>query len=173
MPHVRYSVLLSACLIAPLVAGAQTHCTKNEIEYFTCKISGSEKTVSICGSVFRDSSSAIAEIVDNAWIQYRFGKLGDLELIYPATHHPLLRHFSADFILANDIRLYALKFKGGSYSYEVLYSPGFRGVTVEGRGSNVKLPCDGEPKIPLREGLNDFHELVIMLNRQGLTIDPK
>ncbi|BCO26202.1 hypothetical protein MIZ03_1082 [Rhodoferax lithotrophicus] len=166
MPHLYYKLLLSACLSASLVANAQTHCTKNEVEYFTCKISGSEKIVSICGSDFRAGTHALAEIVDDAWLQYRFGKPGQLELVFPAKRHPLLSHFSGELILSNDRRLYALTFKRRSYSYEILYSPGFRGVTVQGLGSNVKLPCDGEPKIPLGKGLNDFYELVITLNRQ-------
>lgn len=166
MPHVCYKLLLSACLSASLVASAQTHCTKKEVEYFTCKISGSEKIISVCGSAFRADTYATAAIVDDAWLQYRFGKPGQLELVYPAKRHPLLNHFFAEFILSNDRRLYALMFKHGSYNYEILYSPGFRGVTVAGRGLNIQLSCDGEPKIPLRDGLNDFHELVEILSRQ-------
>jgi hypothetical protein len=166
MRHVCYKFLLSACLGMPLVASAQTHCSKNEVEYFTCKIGGSQKVISVCGSAFRDSTYATAEIVDDAWLQYRFGKPGNLELVYPEKHPPLLGHFSAEFILANDSRLYALKFKRGSYNYEILYSPGFRGVTVEGRGTNLRFPCDGEPRIPLGKNLNDFYELVTILDRQ-------
>jgi hypothetical protein len=167
MYHPRFTLLFLACLASPFVAQAQTHCTKKEVEYFSCKIRGSEKVVSVCGSVFRDRADATASIVDEAWIQYRFGKPGHVELTHPEKHQPLLGRFFAEFIVANDSRLYALGFKRGGYRYEILDSPGLRGVTVEGQGSKAQLPCDGEPRTPRREDLNDFHELVMMLNRQG------
>ena len=163
----RYPWLFAACLISSFSAQAQTHCTKEEIEYFSCKIKRSEKVVSVCGSVFWDGVNASANLVDKAWIQYRFGRPGSLELTYPEKRQPLLGRFSADFILANDSRLYALNFKRGGYSYGILDSPGFLGVTVEGHGSSTKLPCEGMPTIPRREDQNDFHELVMMLYRQG------
>ncbi len=161
------AMLFLACLLSPLAAHSQTHCAKKELDYFSCKIRGSEKVVSVCGSTFRDGANADANIVDSAWIQYRFGKPGHLELIYPERPQPLLGRFSAEFILANDSRLYALGFRRGGYRYELVDSPGFRGVTVEGQGSRAELSCDGAPRIPRRTDLNDFHELVMMLERQG------
>jgi hypothetical protein len=162
-----YTGLALLSVISPLLAHAQTHCSSKEVEYFSCKIKGSEKVVSLCGSVFRESTYASANIVDDAWVQYRFGKPGNVELTYPEKRRPLLGNFSADFIVANDARLYVLGFKRGGYSYEVTYSPGFRGVKVKGRGVDAEMPCDGEPKLPRRQDLNDFSELVMMLNRQG------
>lgn len=159
------ALLFSIFFLDPIVASAVTHCKKGEIDYFTCKIKNSEKIVSLCGSAFRDSSYATADINDDAWIQYRFGKPERLELIYPAKKLPLVSKFSGEYILANDHRLYALMFKSGGYTYEIQSSPGLRGIVVTGRGVKVEMPCDGEPKTASVENLNNFYQLVEDLNR--------
>jgi hypothetical protein len=150
----------SVIALVSTAALASSHCARSEINYFTCKIKNSEKLVSLCGIAFRDNGDPTAQIKDTAWIQYRFGKPGHLELIYPAKKVALVGRFSGECIVANDRRLYALMFKNGNYKYEILSSPLFRGVVVEGHGSKTELSCDGEPKTEWAAGLNNYYQLV-------------
>jgi len=142
---------------------AAGHCAKGEIDYLSCKIKGSEKSVSVCGSAFRDDNEE--GINDDAWLQYRFGKPAQLELVFPDKKQPLQENFTGEFISANDARLYALKFKRGQYNYEVLMAPGHTGIVVAGKGKTTKLSCDGVAKTAGGPKLNVFTELVIELSR--------
>lgn len=167
MTHTARTLLCSIFLLGSFDASAATHCTSGEIDYFTCKIKDSEKIVSLCGGLFRDDTYATSEINSDAWIQYRFGKKGSIQLTYPAKKkQPLGKYFSGDYILANDARVYSLTFKSGSYTYEIQSSPGMRGILVLGRGIKLAMPCDGEPKIMWAPNLNNFYQLVEDLNRQ-------
>ncbi len=157
-------------LIFALVAAdarAATHCVKGEIEYFTCRIKDSEKLVSLCGSPFRSEAQSLAgrEIDERAWLQYRFGKIGDIELRYPSkTKQPLVKYFGADYFLANDTRLYALSFRSGGFSYSIVSSPDLVGIEVAGRGIKKQLPCAGAPTTTGGSDLNSFYRLAEDLN---------
>lgn len=116
----RLLPLALACVSVPTMAAS--HCVKGEIDYFSCKIKGSEKSVSVCGTAFRDDK--VEGINGDAWIQYRFGKPGELELTFPDKKYPFQENFTSEFIRADDVSLYALKFKRGQYDYEVMMAPG-------------------------------------------------
>ncbi len=76
--------LLSFVAAFTLISGnafAETLCGSDEIIYFSCKLAGSSKTVSLCGSPFRDSDTH--EVSEDFWLQYRFGSPKKLELVYP------------------------------------------------------------------------------------------
>ncbi|MBS1190550.1 MAG: hypothetical protein H6R10_2342 [Rhodocyclaceae bacterium] len=65
---------------------AQTHCSQDEIDYFSCRIAGSGKVASLCGG--NDSGQ-----LEDAWLQYRFGKPKKVEFEYPATRANSLKQF--------------------------------------------------------------------------------
>jgi len=160
----RY-VLFVVFVTSSAAATAATHCKSGEITYFSCQIAKSEKVVSLCGSAFRDNDRAEAEINDGAWLQYRFGRPSQLELVYPAKKEPLLTKFSAEYILANDNRLYSLMFTNSEFKYEVLFVHDWQ-ILVEGRGKKIKLTCQGEPVTQRANNLNDFFQLVQDLSEQ-------
>lgn len=157
----QLGTLMLACAFFPAMAAS--HCAKGEIDYFSCKIKGSEKSVSVCGTTFRDDAEP--GISDDAWIQYRFGKPGKPEMTFPEKKQPLQKNFTGEFILANGAKLYALQFKRGQYAYEVLMAPEYNGIIVAAKGKTTKLSCDGSPKTTGGPNMNDFTELVRNLSR--------
>jgi hypothetical protein len=60
-------------------AMAADHCKPDEITYFSCAIKGSEKIISVCGGT--------------DWLQYRFGKIGAIELEHPKDRVESLSQF--------------------------------------------------------------------------------
>lgn len=72
----RYHLFLA---LLPALLTGQTHaeslCKPKEVLYYSCKIAGSQKLVSLCGNALNDQNGF--------WLQYRFGKPEQLELVYP------------------------------------------------------------------------------------------
>jgi len=66
-------------VLLPMLLSNQTHaeslCNSREVLYYSCKTAGTKKLVSLCGSDLTDPKGF--------WLQYRFGSLGQLELVYP------------------------------------------------------------------------------------------
>ncbi len=54
---------------------AETLCSSKEVVYYSCEITNTQKLVSLCGNDLDDP--------DGFWLQYRFGRLKRLELVYP------------------------------------------------------------------------------------------
>ena len=77
MPGFGISVLgaaLALLFATPVVEAAhRSHCTGGEVAVFTCPIG--DKTVSLCASADRSFSSGT--------LQYRFGRIGKVEMNYP------------------------------------------------------------------------------------------
>jgi hypothetical protein len=136
-----------------------THCTPGEINYFTCNVKGSDKLVSVCGNQFRSHDNPDGQINDDAWLQYRFGRPGQVELIYPAAKTPLIKKFSGEYILANDIRLYSLTFFNHGFSYEIEFVHDWN-IRVKGKGRSTALTCEDRPTTQFSDNLNNFFELV-------------
>jgi hypothetical protein len=157
----RSTCFLFAVLLAPSPSlWAAGHCTKGEIAYFSCQIKGSDKSVSVCGSRIADDGDGID---DGAWIQYRFGKPGKPDMVYPDKKSSPARHFSGESILANDVRLYALMFSRGGYKYEVVHTQENNFVGVTGKGRTAKFECAGSPHMSVSAGTLGFTELVRIL----------
>jgi len=91
---------------------ATSHCSAGETVYFSAAVDGSPKIVSLCGSADLEG--------DDAWLQYRFGETGNIELRYPAEN--------ADFRSAFTVRRYTrprttylkFDFSNGGYTYAIL-----------------------------------------------------
>ena len=149
-------VLVAMLMLASACTLAASHCKSGEIIYFSCPIKGSEKLVSLCGSAFRDKG----RMSETAWVQYRFGRPGQIELAYPKQKSSLVEAFTGEYIVANDRRLYSLMFHIGAHKYELLVSPEFRGVTVSGNDTEAKRPCSSEPQTQFAKSLNNFYQLV-------------
>jgi hypothetical protein len=72
-----FSFFIAATLLASLPTLAQTHCKADEVDYFSCQIVNSTRVASICGNVEN------RQIEGSSWVQYRFGSMNHLELVYP------------------------------------------------------------------------------------------
>ncbi|HSI37692.1 MAG TPA: hypothetical protein VK946_01315 [Methylotenera sp.] len=77
IPYKNYLVIFLT--FSTNTAFAQSHCSNGEIDYFSCQIKGGHKVASLCGAKQEIDSSS------NEWVQYRYGKIGKPELIYPLT----------------------------------------------------------------------------------------
>lgn len=93
---------------------ARTHCATDEGEFvqFSCQIAGSGKVASLCGGY------AISDDPKTEWLQYRFGKIGNVEFTYPREKTGSLMKFQGDFfgkydylsyLFINDKALYEIE----------------------------------------------------------------
>jgi hypothetical protein len=69
----HFLALLPALLTSQV--HAESLCTPKEVLYYSCRIAGTQKLVSLCGSALNEPNGF--------WLQYRFGRPGQLELVYP------------------------------------------------------------------------------------------
>jgi hypothetical protein len=133
--------LVALMLCAPLAATAASLCSKGEVDYFSCKVAGSAKSISLCGSALHAAGGK--GIGADAWLQYRYGTPGKPELVYPAKKEPLSRHFEGHSMYTGDILISALTFKRDADLYEVIDSQDNTFVGVTGPGKAFKFDCDG------------------------------
>jgi hypothetical protein len=118
MNNVALGLVLS--LGAGLATAASTLCTKGEVSYFSCKANNG-KTISLCGHVFSTDKLGAAKDVENPWLEYRYGRPGALELVYPASRKDSVQRFTAQRIRAGGgaYGVDALAFVSGGIGYSV------------------------------------------------------
>jgi hypothetical protein len=119
-------------LLIPSIAIAQTHCAKEEVEYFSCVAAAPNMVVSVCGNTGVGIGEDISE---NSWLQYRFGKIGHIELAYPKEKRDSIRKFEGIYFakyggsslrFINDDALYIIEEWEKSSGLEVTLSNGKR-----------------------------------------------
>ncbi len=103
----------------PAIVFSQTHCGKGEVDYFSCQIVGNEKVVSICGSVADSDNNA------DSWLQYRFGRIGKIELKYPAEKKNSVSKFEGNWF--NRYNVVDLRFINGQAIYNVALNDRYGG----------------------------------------------
>ena len=114
MNILAFSVILFA--IFPSFALAQSHCRTGETDYFSCKVNGNKKVISVCGNVSHNEASV------EGWIQYRFGNIGRPEFIYPASKAGSLLKFEGAYF--NRYNIASLRFISNGVLYDVSLSAG-------------------------------------------------
>jgi len=94
---------ISSAVIGVLVAAqatfastAPTHCELGETDYFSCRIKGTNKVASLCGSAIFEADSG--ERSRNAWLEYRFGRLSRIEFRFPSTRTASLESFVGEHV---------------------------------------------------------------------------
>lgn len=87
-------------------------CGAGETAWFSAAVEGSEKTVSICGSASLEGSGA--------WIDYRFGKPGQIELQFPPKPSGSLDVFTVRRYTRFRTTYLKLEFDNGGYNYAIL-----------------------------------------------------
>jgi len=109
-----------------------TLCYPHEEVYFSCPTDG--KILSVC------ASGNISP--DNGYVQYRFGKIGKIELEYPKRPVSPQKLFSISDISEGNINFSHLKFYSGRYHY-VLYQGDPSGIYIKKRGKVISnRTCD-------------------------------
>ena len=97
---------------------SKTHCAESEKIYFSCNLVPSQKVVSLCGgSSERDRIS---------WLQYRYGKIGKSEMVYPLNKNGSLEKFSGIFqnVRSASLEIREVWFRVGIYSYLIEHVAG-------------------------------------------------
>jgi hypothetical protein len=146
--YVIASILLSC--METLHAATPSLCEAGESTYFSCRLKGA-KVVSICGS-------GQVNPVDNdghrvAWLQYRMGRKGALELVFPKQQDGSVRQFEGGSERGAGVRINTLNFtiSGIRYtvedSYSSLTNQGFAGVKVVVGRKETALRCEGEASV--------------------------
>ncbi|WP_426341455.1 hypothetical protein ACN9MZ_06785 [Pseudoduganella sp. S-14] len=86
--HLCFLATVSLVMLAEN-AIAQTHCNEahGEVTHFSCAITGTKKVASLCGGGYGDSES----------VQYRFGRVGMPEFVYPTSGKESLKKFEGHY----------------------------------------------------------------------------
>ncbi|WP_133300348.1 hypothetical protein [Paraburkholderia lacunae] len=131
--NIRLTVLARAAFVAGLilfgtkVASAEaTLCQSHEEVYFSCPTDG--KVLSVC------ASGNISP--DNGYVQYRFGRVGRIELEYPEKPYPPRKLFSISHISGGNLSFTHFKFSSRGYHY-VLYQGDPSGIYIKRNGKVV------------------------------------
>lgn len=63
--------------LAAAASKNDSHCSSEEVTYFNCKVKASSKVASVCGKGYTNAKGKAG------YLQYRFGKVGKVELAFP------------------------------------------------------------------------------------------
>lgn len=143
MTLVQKLAILS-CFVSSAVVAAEpaTLCKANETNYFSCKIKNSSKTVSLCGS---EESKA------GPWLQYRFGTVSKLGLVYPTIKNGSLKKFQGESHHSANGGDNTISFINRGVRYSVVYLDAdsiFYGVWVaRSAHDSAQFPCEKKPDL--------------------------
>lgn len=98
------TLFLSGCSTPGLADEITSHCLSNEEVYFTCLMKNG-KTLSLCGSAKA--------------LSYRYGKAGNLELIFPSAAPQSIKQFKYNNYLRYGVDYYRVSFLSGQYYYRI------------------------------------------------------
>ena len=137
--------LLIVVLPAAPVARAATLCADAEQAIFSCGLKGSPKTVSLCGS--RGLTAK------NGYLQYRFGRTGQIELEFPRERAASQQAFAYAHYFRAQVDRTEVSFENGGHRYAVFHSyegeekpaKRYAGVAITSPGSKTEriLSCSG------------------------------
>ena len=132
----KSSVLTAALLSLPSLSQSQTLCRPGEIDYFSCETVAIGKRISVCGNI------ADGDISSESWLQYRFGKVGAIELAYPTEKQGSVKKFEGNYF--NKYGVADLRFISGRTLYGVELSEMYNGDDAPPRshpagGVNVQM----------------------------------
>lgn len=155
---------------AGVAAAAQTLCRPGETDHFSCPARGG-KIISVCSNI------ADGRIDDGSWLQYRFGKPGKPELVFPAEKKDSLSRFAGHYFDPREQTMATadLRFLHGRALYGVeltRFHPGGDGVQAPrftggatvmlGKAGRIAIPCD---KVDGRRYFDAFRQLNFALDQ--------
>lgn len=105
----RHLAILAIALISQNGVAA-TLCGRQETVIFSCMVT-SKKTLSVCAG----SSD------ENPYLQYRFGRIGKIELVFPAQKEDSLSKFgySYNHEKTSGLTIYAVSFSNEGFTYTI------------------------------------------------------
>ena len=148
---------------SPADAAYTLHCAPDETVVFSCGLEASDKVVSIC------ASNPLTRA--QGYLQYRFGRIGDIELTFPED-----RQFTQEQFLWQTIGYSGgwdtrIRFSNGGYRYQ-LYDQAFKvsmsekalhgGIIIlKDEATVAHLKCDAATLgTPYSNTLNDLYEKI-------------
>ena len=143
--------------------GAASHCRDGERAVFSCPVEGSDKVVSVC--VSEDYGR------QQGYVQYRFGRLGDVELAYPEGLQGTQERFQWQTVGYSGGWDTRVQFENGGYAYQIydraikktISEKDLEGGVLVMQGGRVvtRLACD-EAALgpPYLNTLNDLYDTV-------------
>jgi hypothetical protein len=146
MKYIALAFVVVCCATASAVQ-TPSHCSPSEAIIFSCRIKGSTKVLSLCGS--KELSK------DTGYLQYRFGRPGAVELTFPEEKRNSQAQFLFDHYFRFQVDRTEVIFKNGAYTYSIYDSyegdekpaSRHRGVTIENESGagpeNQDLECTG------------------------------
>jgi hypothetical protein len=167
MKTIALMLVIIFCAVVPAsTVQTPSHCSASEAVIFSCKIKGSTKILSLCGSERLSK--------DTGYLQYRFGPPDAVELTFPkAQKNSLAQFLYLHYFRAQVDRTY-VSFKSGGHKYSIYDdydgeekpAKRSRGVTIEneesGPSKERNLECAG-PVISHLEKL----KMVIPCDKMG------
>jgi len=133
--HRMIALTFAATLLSsPVLAGPQSHCVAGEKTWLNAVVATSGKIVSLCGS-----QAAAA-----GWLQYRFGKPGDAELVYPENRNGSLAAFTLRRYTRPQTTYLKLEFTNKGYTYAIL--EGFDGSASPRESSDLRVKRNSDGK---------------------------
>ena len=148
-----FTLTLPILATAAVAAPPASHCTASEDTLFTCRMGS--KTLSFCAAKASDT-------VAPAWIQYRFGRVGAVELVYPAEKASPVGHFRYSTERGGRWVAAVVQFSSNDFSY-VLNAYGNSNIpesnasllVVRPNGARKVLQC-ADPGLYAAAGLSSF-----------------
>lgn len=165
-------LLFFLTLLSAGVDAEETHCGKDEIDYFSCVLTNS-KVASICGNQLKDPKTF--EQRDDAWIQYRFGHINRIEFKYPVSKLGSIGKFEGNSFhpYGEDHAVLDLRFitKKAFYSFEMMDAYGKSetkklsgGVSVELQNKRINLNCRKPIQTHYWESFSELFENISQRN---------
>ncbi len=130
---IRFFVITwTSIAYGPVFSQEATLCNPHEEIYFSCHFG--KKIASVC------ASGNISP--RNGYVQYRFGRVGRIELVYPKLPYSPMNFFWISDIDKGSVKVKHLKFRPGRYDY-VIYSGFPSGLYIKEDGKiTSNLICD-------------------------------
>jgi hypothetical protein len=111
----RMVAAVLALSLAP-AAFAQTLCRKGETDHLSCPTNGGKKILSVCSNIKQG-----VDVVEDSWVQYRFGSPGKIELAFPKEKKGSLARFDGHYFSPHEqsTSVSDLRFTSGRVAYSV------------------------------------------------------
>jgi hypothetical protein len=142
----------AAAQTATVQVAAASHCGTGETIYFNAAVDGSPKIVSLCGSASLEG--------DGAWLEYRFGAPGHVELQYPSANADLMSAFTVRRYTRPRTTYLKLEFDNGGFNYAILEGHGADEDPQSTASLRVRRLSDGE----------DVTDLDLVMSTEPLSI---
>lgn len=127
-------IFAAALLSGPVFADPQSHCESGEKAWLNASVAATGKIVSVCGS-----SAAEA-----GWLQYRYGRPGDAELVYPENQNGSLAAFTLRRYTRPQTTYLKLEFTNDGYTYAIL--EGFDGSASPRQSADLRVKRNSDGK---------------------------